>query len=95
MVTRFPIGEARKRAKKECLKAFEYIEALIPMDGWEEARIHETKKGKYIELFSALGIYENFKNQYWPKEGVESPYTKRFYVMRALDYDEAVQQKTT
>ena len=89
-----PIREAREFAERKGLeKAVNDIESLRELDGWDEVKVNSAKKGKYVQLFCALGVFEEFKQNHWPSEGApNNPYSKLFYIIRALDYDEAVRQ---
>jgi hypothetical protein len=92
--TRFPILEAEQFAQeKSWSEAINYIKNLGTLKNeWNNQRLNEVKKGKYIELFDAFGVYEQFRKDHWPREGAGSPYTKRFYITRALDYDNAIKE---
>ena len=81
----FPITRARKFTEsKGLVEAVECIEGLEQPKGWKND-LRGFKKGKYIMLFCAHGLFEEFKQKHWPQEGAPDNYHgKLVYIARAL-----------
>jgi len=89
----FTIEDAEVFARSKGLDdAVTYINGLDELDGWKGDRLG-VKTGKYIMLFLAYGLFEEFKQTYWPQEDAPDNYHgKLVYIAIALAYDEAVRK---
>lgn len=89
----FPIRAAEKFARGKGLNdAVTHISRLKRLPGWEEDHLG-YKKGMYIMLFCACGLFDDFKQKHWPQEGApDNCHRKLVYIARALEYDEAVRK---